>query len=48
MYLVQDQAFIDAISNGGTWPMDPEEAKKSLAVSLGVLEAAKTGQPVTL
>lgn len=48
MYLVEDQAFIDAIVDGKPWPLDPVEAKKTLAVSLAILQSAAIGKPVTL
>ncbi len=48
MYLVQDQAFIDSVVNGTPWPLDPAEAKKSLALSLAILEAAETEAQIRL
>jgi UDP-N-acetylglucosamine 3-dehydrogenase len=48
MYLEQDRIFIEAIKEGDTFPLDPREARESLAVSLALLEAARTGRAVTL
>lgn len=48
MYFEEDRLFIEAISRGTTYPLDPEEAKQSLAVSLAMLRSAETGQSVTL
>lgn len=48
MYLEEDRIFIEAIKNDSEYPLDPEEAKKSLAVSIAILESAESGKPITL
>lgn len=47
MYLEEDKAFINAVLNKEAWPLDPVEARKTLALSLGILQAAETGQSVS-
>lgn len=48
MYLEEDRVFIEAITKGTTYPLDPEEARQSLALSLAILQAAETGESIVL
>jgi len=48
MYREEDRLFIEAVRTGTAYPLDPEEAKKTLALSLAILASAETGQPVAL
>ena len=48
MYLEEDRIFIESIASSSNYPLDPEEAKKSLAVSLAILKSAEIGKPVTI
>lgn len=48
MYLEEDRIFIEAIKENHTFPLDPKEARETLAVSLALLEAAETGRAFTL
>ena len=48
MYFEEDRVFIKSVTKGTDYPLDPEEAKQSLALSLAILEAAETGQSVAL
>lgn len=48
MYFEEDRLFIDAITKGLSFAPDPEEARKTLALSLAILESAETGRSITL
>ncbi|NLK07962.1 MAG: Gfo/Idh/MocA family oxidoreductase [Firmicutes bacterium] len=48
MYLKEDEVFIDSIVNNSPYPLDPAEAKESLALSLAILKSAQTGQTITI